>query len=286
MIPLRGYFAREFLRSPKLKFHRRACRLMIPRDKEVMVFHYDSKKKVFLVSLHLENEPGALGNLADLLAVRGMNILEGFFGGMSFEPKATVSFFVETANQRVDASWLKELIESSVYASDVEVKPGVDGFVVDSVNFPLTWNTGDRAVLMQMTSLRTMFDLVMAADRKEGERAIYNQGFSYARATYERLFLTYRPKSKEGLAEMLKIHSATGWGRLELSDLNPEHRRAKLKLEAGFECTGMNTGKPESNFIRGHLAGALSTYFGSEVKAVETRCISKGDPHCEFEVSP
>ena len=69
---------------------------MVTRDKEVMVFHYDPKKKVFLVSLHLENEPGALGNLADLLAVRGMNILEGFFGGMSSEPKATVSFFVET----------------------------------------------------------------------------------------------------------------------------------------------------------------------------------------------
>ena len=259
---------------------------MVTRDKDVMIFHYDPKKKVYLVSLHLENEPGALGNLADMLAVRGMNILEGFFGGMSSEPKATISFFVETANQRMDESWLKEFIESSAYASDVEVRPGVDGFVTDSVNFPLTWNTGDRAVLMQTNSLRKMFDAVMAADPGEGERVIYDQGFSYARATYERLFLIYRPKSRAGLAEMLKIYSATGWGRLELSGLDPEHRRAKLKLEEGFECTGMTTGRPESNFIRGHLAGALSTYFESQVKAVETRCISKGDSYCEFEISP
>jgi predicted hydrocarbon binding protein len=259
---------------------------MLSRDKDVMVFHYDPKKKVYLVSMHLENEPGALGNLTNLLAVRGMNILEGFFGGMSYEPKATVSFFVETTNQRMDESWLKDFIESSVYASDVEVRPGVDGFVSDSVNFPLTWNTGDRAVLMRTASLRSMFDAVMAANRKEGERIIYDQGFNYAQATYERLFSTYRPKSRAGLAEMLKIHSATGWGRLELSDLDPEHRRAKLKLEEGFECADMKTGKPESNFIRGHVAGVLSTYFGSEVKAIETRCTSKGDPYCEFEVSP
>jgi len=258
----------------------------LSRNKDVMIFHYDPKQKVYLVSLHLENEPGALGNLANMFAVRGMNILEGFFGGMSSEPKATVSFFVETTNQRMDESWLKDFVESSVYASDVEVKPGVDGFIADSVNFPLTWNTGDRAVLMQMASLRSMLDAVMATDRDEGARTIYDQGFSYAQATYERLFSTYRPKTRAGLAEMLKIFSATGWGRLELSGLDPEHKRAKLKIEEGFECTGRNTGKTESNFIRGHLAGVLSTYFGSEVKAVETRCISKGDSHCEFEISP
>jgi predicted hydrocarbon binding protein len=259
---------------------------MLTHDKEVMVFHYDPKKKVFLVSLHLENEPGALGNLANLLAVRGINILEGFFGGMSSGPKATVSFFAETGNQRVDASWLKEFIESSVLVSDVEVRPGVDGFVADSLNFPLTWSTGDRALLMRTASLRAMFATIMAADREEGERAIYDQGFSYARATYERLFSIYRPKGKEGLAEMLKIYSATGWGLLELSGLDPGRKRAKLKLEEGFECTDMNTGRHESNFVRGHLAGVLSTFFGSRVKAVETKCISKGDPYCEFEVSP
>jgi predicted hydrocarbon binding protein len=259
---------------------------MLSRDKDVMVFHYDPKKKTYLVSLHLENEPGALGNLTNLLAVRGMNILEGFFGGMSYEPKATVSFFVETANPRMDESWLKDFIESSVYASDVEVRSGVDGFVSDSVNFPLTWNTGDRAVLILMASLRSMFDAVLAANPEDGRRLIYEEGFSLGRAAYEMLFSTYRPKSRAGLAEVLKTYTATGWGRLELSGLDPGHKRAKLKLEEGFECAGLSTGKPESNFIRGHLAGMLSTYFGSDVKAVETRCTSKGDPHCEFEISP
>ena len=259
---------------------------MLARYKEVMVFHYDPKKKVYLVSLHLQNEPGALGNLTNMLAVRGMNILEGFFGGMSYEPKATVSFFANATNPRMDESWLKDLIESSVYASDVEVRSGVDGFVSDSLNFPLTWNAEDRAVLMPAACLKPMFDAVIAANRIEGERVIYDQGFSLGRATYERLFSIYRPNSRAGLAEMLKTYSAIGWGQLELPGLDPDHKRAKLKLEKGFECTGMNTGKPESNFIRGHLAGVLSAYFGSEVKAVETRCISKADPCCEFEISP
>ena len=69
-----------------------------------------------------------------------MNILEGYFGGMSHGPKSSVSFFLESTNQRLDEEWLKELVESSVYVSDVEVNSGVEGFVADSLNFPLTWN--------------------------------------------------------------------------------------------------------------------------------------------------
>ncbi|MGD0319398.1 MAG: V4R domain-containing protein [Nitrososphaerales archaeon] len=259
---------------------------MLSRDKGVMIFHYDPKKKIYLVSLHLKNQPGALGNLTNLLAVRGMNILEGYFGGMSYEPKATVSFFVESTNPRMDEGWVKDFVESSTYASDVEVRSGVDGFVSDSVNFPLSWNAGDRAILMQTASLRTMLAAIIATDREKGERLIYDQGFSLGRTTYERLFLIYRPKNRAGLAEVLRTYAATGWGRLELSGLDPGHKRAKFKLEEGFECAGLNTGKPESNFIRGHLSGVLSAYFGSDVKAVETRCVSKGDPHCEFEISP
>ncbi|HYC26575.1 MAG TPA: hypothetical protein VEB67_00970, partial [Nitrososphaerales archaeon] len=95
---------------------------MSERDKDVMIYHFEPKRRIYLVSLHLENKPGALGNLADLLAVRGMNILEGFFGGMAYGPNATLSFFVETSNKMMDEKWLKDFLSSSVYASDVEVK--------------------------------------------------------------------------------------------------------------------------------------------------------------------
>jgi len=77
------------------------------RNKDVMVYRYDPKRKYFLVSLHLENQPGALGSLANLLGIRGIDILEGYFGGISSGTKGNVSFFLESANQRRDEGWLR-----------------------------------------------------------------------------------------------------------------------------------------------------------------------------------
>jgi len=255
------------------------------RNKDVMVFRYDPKKKYFIVSLHLENKPGALGNLANLLAIRGINILEGFFGGMSYSQKANVSFFIESTNQQIDEGWIKDFLSSSVYVSDVEVRAPVEGFITDSINFPLTWNNGDRAVLMRVEGLRVMLDGVKSAYTDTGEAEIYRMGFSYGRAAWENLMGVHHPKSKEGLAEMLRIYVATGWGKVDLLEFNPQHLHARLKLEDGFESEGLSTGKSECYFIGGHLAGLMSSYFGADLKAHETRCVSKGDSYCEFELS-
>jgi predicted hydrocarbon binding protein len=257
---------------------------MSDREKDVMVYHYDPRRRIFLVSLHLENRPGALGNLADLLGVRGMNILEGYFGGISSGPKGVLSFFVETTNRMMDANWLKDFIETSVFVSDVVVKPSVEGFIVDSLNFPLTWNTGDRAVMMRIAGVRAVLDA--AKSGPDGERLVYEQGFNYGKAAWLDMMSVYRPNTREGWAEELRIYVATGWGQIDLLELDFRARWAKVRMREGFECAGLRTGRPESNFIRGHLAGAFSAYFGTDVGAFETKCSSMGHPYCEYEIRP
>lgn len=256
------------------------------KKKDVMVYRYDPKKKYFLVSLRLENKPGALGNLANLLGIRGINILEGFFGGISYGTQGNAGFFVESTNQRIDEGWLKDFLQSSVYVSDVEVKAGVEGFLTDSLNFPLTWNTGERAVLMRTEGMRGMLDAVMASDPTNGEQIIYNQGFNYGKSSWQYLLSVFRPKTKEGLAELLGIYAAAGWARPELVDLDIPRKKARVRMRDGFECADISTGKPESHFIRGHLAGTLSAFFGFDVKAEETKCMSAGEDLCEFVISP
>ena len=259
---------------------------MDKRSKDVIVYRFDAKKKYFLISVLLENKPGALGNLANLLGIRGINILEGFFGGMSYQPKANVSFFVESTNQQMDEGWLKDFLTSSVYVSDVQVKPAVEGFITDSLNFPIRWNNGDRAVLMRVEGLRVMLDSVKAAEPGVGEEEIYQQGYSYGKAAWDNLLGTHRPKTREGLEEMLKVYIATGWGETALLDVDQSHNQARIRMDEAFESTGLDTGKPECYFIAGHLAGMMSAYFRVEVKAVETRCRSRGDSTCEFNISP
>ena len=255
------------------------------RNKDVMVYRFDPKKKYFLVSLHLENKPGALGNLANLLGIRGINILEGYFGRTTEGEKGNVSFFLESTNDRMDEGWLKDFLDSSVYVSDVEVKSPVEGFLCDSQNFPITWNNGDRAVLMRVEGLRVMLDGVKMAVA-DGNSAIYQQGFSYGKAAWDNLMGIHRPKTKEGLVEMLKIYGATGWGKIELAEVSLGNHSARVRMFDGFECAGLSTGAPECYFVGGHLAGAFSAYFGTEVGARETKCVSSGNNHCEFEFSP
>ena len=261
---------------------------MASRNKDVMVYRYDPRKKYFLASVHLENKPGVLGNLANLLGIRGINILEGHFGGIDGE-KGILGFFAESTNERMDAGWLRDFLKSSVGVTDVEVKSGVEGFLTDSLNFPITWNNGDRAVLMRVEGLRAMLSLINPEDpeaRKAWVAAIYAQGRSYGRAAWDNLFGVHRPKTREGIVEMLNIYVATGWGRVELMELDPARRKARIGLDQGFECVGLTTGRPEGHFVSGHFAGAMSSYFGEDVESDESKCLSKGDDHCEFAVSP
>ncbi len=212
-------------------------------------------------------------------------MLEGYIGGTSSEEYQVASFFLESTNPRLDSGWLKEFIESSVFVSDVMVKQGVEGFLFDSLNFPLSWNTGDRAVLVKVGGLRAMLNAVMMANPATGAESIYSQGFSYGKSVWEQLLSVHRPQTREGLSEALQLYSAAGWGRPELTHLDMEKVQAKVRFEEGFECVDQMTGRPASHFMRGHLAGALSAYFQSDLRCEETKCTSKGDKYCEFEVA-
>ena len=259
---------------------------MAEKSKDVMIYRYDPSKRYFLVSLRLENKPGALGNLADLLGVRGMNILEGFFGDITQSAKGVVSFFLETTNKKMDEEWLKDLLVSSVYVSDVEVKTSSEGFVADSINFPVAWNNGERALVLRIDGVRAMLDAVRAADPEKGTDTIYSSAYNFGLNSFEALTSLYNPRTKEGLNDLLQVYNAAGWGKIELLDVDFKRSRARVRLKEGFESLGLSTGKAECHFVRGHVAGAFSAIFGARVTASETRCTSAGAEFCEFEVSP
>ena len=256
---------------------------MVPRNKDIMIYHFDPKKKHFLVSLHLENKPGELGNVANMLGVRGINILEGFFGGMTYGQVANMGFFVETTNDRMDAGWLKDYLKSAVGVSDVEVKGGAEGFLTDTLDFPVTWNSGHRALIMRVEGVNAMISAVKATEG--GHAFAFEQGLNFGRWSWQDLMSTYRPKTKEGLQEMLGTYAAAGWGRVQVLALDPAHRKAQLKVDDGFESSGPPTGKVWCYFTAGHLAGVFSAFFETAVTCEETKCVSKGDSHCEFSVS-
>ena len=117
------------------------------------------------------------------------------------------------------------------------------------------------------------------AERVRRELEIATGGKFLAEYLSEKLGL----RGKELLVEVLKAYQASGWGRVELVRCDLHAANIVLRLYDSFECKVFrDIGRPASQFIRGHLSGLLSGLLGAEVRAIETKCIAKGDPYCEF----
>lgn len=253
--------------------------------KNVMVYHFDPKKRFYQITVSEQNVPGALGALANILGVRGINLLEGWFGGGSEEANGPVSFFAESTDPKVDKDWITEYLKASIYVSDIEVRESRNGFLADSQNFPLSWASGDRAIMMRSSMSKVIFDVVRAVPGI-GEEVLYRMGYESGKHTWQELVNRLKPTSRESIGDVMTIYAAVGWGRAELLEFDPATKRARLAFAEGFECEGIATGKPYSHFTRGHLAGAFSVFFKSDVKCVETRCLAAGFKYCEFQISP
>jgi len=63
--------------------------------------------------------------------------------------------------------------------------------------------------------------------------------------------------------------------------------KGRIIVEGSFEAKGYGKSTiPVCHFLRGYLAGFLSTILVAKVELLETKCLAKGDGHCEFQVNP
>ena len=71
-----------------------------------------------------------------------------------------------------------------------------------------------------------------------------------------------------------------GWFRFE--EVTKEKGRVSIRASVNFECEGRKSAKPYSQFVRGHLSGALTALLGRPMKCDEAKCIACDDTYCEF----
>lgn len=84
----------------------------------------------------------------------------------------------------------------------------------------------------------------------------------------------------------IQLFTALGWGELSLTAYDPTAGRATIVVQKGFECESRESTQPYSQFMRGCLAGVASAIIGFEVECEEVKCVSMGDPACEFSIHP
>jgi len=103
-------------------------------------------------------------------------------------------------------------------------------------------------------------------------------------------------KLKEKVKNPLKLASAglkhgflLGWGKISISKSQllkmATLKSVTVKIEGCFIPKAIgNTGQASCHLLRGFFVGALETMMERKCICEETKCISKGDSHCEFQL--
>jgi predicted hydrocarbon binding protein len=253
------------------------------RAKETIGYHYNPDKKVFLVSIDLKHDPGALASISSILFNSEITPLGGF---TSINPESQTGvwgFFAESKKD-MRASQLKKLIDSSPYVLGSSVIEGTEeGLVVDTIHFPLKLNSGETMILARKEVFSDMFKRLGEIFGTGGETIVYEEGEATGESDGRRLIEVFgRDLALQSIPELSNLYLTLGWGRPELVKFNAIPFSATIRLYDSFECSGQKSTKPHSYFIRGHMTGLINTLFQKQVNCVERKCSALGDEYCEF----
>jgi predicted hydrocarbon binding protein len=148
------------------------------------------------------------------------------------------SFFLEATLGRPDQGDIVDAIGNSPLFKDVQVKETHNGILVDTLNFPLTWNTGDRVVMPRAQFFAGLVEGLRKHFKSGAEVVMHEMGYHHGRPTWENLLTSYRVRDKADLDEAFGSYSANGWGRAEVVSFDLAGKRAVVRLRDNFECSG------------------------------------------------
>ncbi|HLC92262.1 MAG TPA: 4-vinyl reductase [archaeon] len=94
-------------------------------------------------------------------------------------------------------------------------------------------------------------------------------------------------QGEKGLDFMQTFFSASGWGKIDRTDLDLEKCHALVSVAnspIAMNCKKCQT--PADTFLRGILAGIFSIYFKKDVECVESNCAALHANQCDFVIKP
>ena len=256
---------------------------MVVFERYVPWMIYAENRDIVEFYFTVPNRPGQLKRALEVFARYRVNILNLSAHALPEWERGSVFVFADFTGLSVSAEKVKRELEE-VTGSRVYVKePPVRGFMMDEFAFPLYAFPSARLIILLG---RDFQEMVRGLYREVGQTAavfLYHLAYSGGRFLAEYLSEKLGLRGRELLAEALKIYQASGWGRVEIVECDLHKLRVVLRLYDSIECEAFRgSGEAASQFIRGHLSGLLSGLLRTDVRVMETKCIAKGDPYCEF----
>jgi len=171
---------------------------------------------------------------------------------------------------------------------------------INQIKDRLTMDEAHRLILSNLPMILTPRMFFVSIQKKVEELSgtdvarlvFYQAAFESAYKYLENSKEVYAITGKDLLQQYLDSLSARGWGEFEILELAEERGkgRVRLKHSAISEEYG-RTGRSVCHVWAGALAGSVKLLAeeggnNTEVRGVETHCLSKGDSYCEFTMEP
>ena len=227
--------------------------------------------------------PGILMSLTQVLAEKGISIFHIVGSGRQPDGSYYMLLYADFADK--DPYEVSKELYNVEYVEKIEVlEPVVPGVVVDTVTDRLML-ADERAVILRHTIYRGLFGVIREELGPSASVIFYHIGIRAGRDAFKSHVKIL--KGKKDTASLVRLCEAlwrtVGFGRLEIVSLDTQRGRAVARVYDNFECEMFkNSGEPQGYLTRGLLEGWFEGILGPELKSEETKCIAKGDPHCEF----
>lgn len=164
---------------------------------------------------------------------------------------------------------------------------GVQGFIYNVKGFPLIFNFSDRLIPVAALSIETWRTLFQGLIKRFGAGGMTLLWFMGNDAGEGKGLDLIKLKGSLTNVDRIKIALARlqsfGWGVFELVECDEKTNKIVIRVKENFEENAAKDIKGYQNsFLRGFLVGLISLLFNSPCRGIETKCVNKGDPYCEF----
>lgn len=247
-------------------------------------------RKIYGVLVEADLAAGILKEIAEL-ALRH-HVLIPMLHYSSTEDGVVGLGFVDLTGSDASPEKLAERLRCIKGVRNVQIiHPTVEGFAVHHLSARLM-ASGERAVIMRKPGYMGLIAGVREQFGEAGEAFLYQVGFEaglrYGRAHRE---LAAKLSITDPIEVLCKITGplcpSFGLGLFEVVEANLNPPEAIIRIHDSFECELIAGAKrPYSQLLRGMIAGIHTELFGRVMEAKEQKCIAKGDPYCEFKVTP
>ena len=253
--------------------------------KPIPVYFRREKGRIVHITLGLVHEPGSFQAALKALPEKAVNLLAvSISNGAQRTGTAEGHIFAE-----IESPMTPEELEAALQAvpsvRHIRVQSDVEGRIIDD-SFPPRVSEAGRVLLFSASSFREALTRMRTAMGSGGAVLVYDFGVYLGEQLAEEAVRFFgRDFLRAHVAYSMRMASSMGWGNLEVLEPDMEKGTATIRAHENFECYRMTgAASPNSQAVRGMLAGFFSGILETPVSCQETECIAKGDEACVFHI--